>query len=114
MLREHDGPSMALLVRTDLNLSSGKVAVQCAHAAGNCALIARKSEPRIMERWQANGARKICLAIEDVSEIKSIMAKAKSAGLIAYLGSHMEELPWLAIQPLAAASSALKLALLLV
>ncbi len=85
MLREHDGPSMALLVRTDLNLSSGKVAVQCAHAAVNCALIARKSEPRIMERWQVNGARKICLAIEDVSAIKSIMAKAKSAGLIAYL-----------------------------
>ena len=85
MLREHDGPSMALLVRTDLNLSSGKVAVQCAHAAVNCALIARKSEPRIMERWQVNGARKICLGIEDVSAIKSIMAKAKSAGLIAYL-----------------------------
>ena len=85
MSREHDGPSMALIVRKDLRLSCGKIAVQCAHAAVNCALIARKNEVRIMERWQANGARKICLEAEDLASIKSIMAQAESAGLIVYL-----------------------------
>ena len=58
MLQEHDGPSMALIIRRDLKLSTGKIAVQCSHAAVNCALLARKNEPRIMERWQANGAEK--------------------------------------------------------
>lgn len=85
MSREHDGPSMALIVRKELQLSSGKIAVQCAHAAVSCALIAKKNEVRIMERWQANGARKICLEVEDLASIKSIMARAKSAGIITHL-----------------------------
>ncbi|HII45586.1 MAG TPA: aminoacyl-tRNA hydrolase [Candidatus Poseidoniaceae archaeon] len=85
MSREHDGPSMALIVRKELHLSSGKIAVQCAHAAVSCALMAKKNEVRIMERWQASGARKICLEVEDLASLKSIMTQAKSAGLITYL-----------------------------
>lgn len=85
MLREHDGPSMALIVRKDLKLSTGKTAVQCSHAAVNCALLARKNEPRIMERWQASGARKICLSIDDLTSMKILLGKAKSAGLITHL-----------------------------
>lgn len=85
MSQEHDGPSMALIVRKDLQLSAGKAAVQCSHAAVSCALIAKKSEPRLMERWQSSGARKISLAIDDLDSLKQIMGKAKSAGLITHL-----------------------------
>ena len=35
--------SMALIVRSDLNLSIGKTAVQCSHAAVECTRLARKS-----------------------------------------------------------------------
>ena len=85
MSREHDGPSMALIVRKDLKLSSGKLAVQCSHAAVNCSLTAKKTEPRLMERWQSNGARKICFAINDLESLKILMGKSKSAGLITHL-----------------------------
>ena len=85
MSREHDGPSMALIVRKDLKLSAGKLAVQCSHAAVNCSLTAKKTEPRLMERWQSNGGRKICLAINDLESLKLLMGKSKSAGLITHL-----------------------------
>ena len=85
MSREHDGPSMALIVRKDLKLSTGKLAVQCSHAAVNCSLTAKKTEPRLMERWQSNGGRKICLAINDLESLKLLMGKSKSAGLITHL-----------------------------
>ena len=85
MSREHDGPSMALIVRKDLKLSPGKLAVQCSHAAVKCSLIAKKTEPRLMERWQSNGGRKICLAINDLESLKLLMGKSRSAGLITHL-----------------------------
>ena len=85
MSQEHNCPSMALIVRKDLRLSAGKAAVQCSHAAVSCALIAKKSEPRLMERWQSSGARKISLAIDDVDSLKQLMGKAKSSGLITHL-----------------------------
>jgi len=58
-----DAPTMALLVRRDLNLSTGKVAAQCAHAAVDVVQRARRS--RMMERWRAGGARKIVLGVDD-------------------------------------------------
>jgi PTH2 family peptidyl-tRNA hydrolase len=38
-----------------------------------------------MERWQASGARKICLSIDDLTSMKILLGKAKSAGLITHL-----------------------------
>tara|TARA_B100001113_G_C20794015_1_gene485219 strand:+ start:280 stop:648 length:369 start_codon:yes stop_codon:yes gene_type:complete len=78
-------PSMALLVRKDLKLSSGKVAVQCSHAAVQCALKAKKSESRLFEKWINNGSRKICLEIEDLGALKLLMGKASGSGLITSL-----------------------------
>ena len=85
MSQEHEGPSMALIVRKDLRLSAGKVAVQCSHAAVSCALIARKHEPRLMERWQSSGGRKISLAVDSLDLLKELVIKAKSAGLITHM-----------------------------
>ena len=85
MSQEHEGPSMALIVRKDLRLSAGKVAVQCSHTAVSCALIARKHEPRLMERWQSSGGRKISLAVDSLDLLKELMIKAKSAGLITHM-----------------------------
>ena len=85
MLSDHDGPSMALVVRKDLKLSAGKLAVQCSHAAVSCSLQAKKSEQRIFERWTNGGARKIGLSVKDEEALRTQMGQAKSAGLITNL-----------------------------
>ena len=84
MLSDHDGPSMALVVRKDLKLSPGKLAVQCSHAV-SCSLQAKKSEARILERWNNSGARKICLSVKDEESLRMLMEQAKSAGIITNL-----------------------------
>ena len=95
MPSEHEGPTMALLVRKDLRLSSGKVAVQCAHGAVNAALFAKKTETRIFQRWQETGTRKICLKVEDLIELNDYLKQAKMSGILTYVVSDagMTEIP---------------------
>tara|TARA_B100000767_G_scaffold94628_1_gene90997 strand:+ start:1726 stop:2067 length:342 start_codon:yes stop_codon:yes gene_type:complete len=76
---------MALIVRKDLKLSAGKLAVQCSHAATSCALAANKSEKRLLERWKDGGARKICLQIEDLASLQRLAGQAQSANLITHI-----------------------------
>ena len=80
-----EAPTMALIVRHDLNLSTGKVAVQCAHAAVSCTLAARKSHARLVERWRQSGARKICLKAETRSDLQMLAGRAQGAGLVVHL-----------------------------
>ena len=68
-----DAPTMALIVRRDLSLSIGKTAAQCAHAAVTVVQRARRS--RVLERWQASGARKIVLGIEDLSSLSALAGR---------------------------------------
>ena len=80
-----DEPTMALIVRHDLRLSTGKIAVQCAHAAVTCTVAAKKSHPRLAERWRQSGARKICLKIDNLNELQRLAGQAQSAGLVTHL-----------------------------
>ena len=86
MPSEHEGPTMALLVRKDLRLSSGKAAVQCAHGAVNAALFAKKTETRIFQRWQDTGSRKVCLKVEDLTELNDYLKQAKMSGILTLRG----------------------------
>ena len=78
-------PSMALITRSDLKLSKGKLAAQCAHAAVRCALRARSRKARLVERWSKSGARKIVLECENVSELLQLKEQAKESGMVAML-----------------------------
>lgn len=80
-----DEPTMALIVRHDLRLSTGKIAVQCSHAAVACTIAAKKSHARLMERWRQAGARKICLKIDNLSDLQRLAGQAQSAGLVTHL-----------------------------
>ena len=78
-------PSMALITRSDLKLSKGKLAAQCAHAAVRCALRARSRKARLVERWSKSGARKIVLECETVNELLQLKEQAKESGMVAML-----------------------------
>lgn len=60
---------MVFLVRTDLSMSTGKIAVQVGHAAVDCALLSRKKQPRLFEQWRNTGSRKICLAVDHEEDL---------------------------------------------
>jgi PTH2 family peptidyl-tRNA hydrolase len=76
---------MVLIARKDLKLSAGKLAVQCSHAATSCALAANKSEKRLLERWKNDGARKICLQINDLISLQKLAGQAQAANLITHI-----------------------------
>jgi len=82
MLSVDDQLSMALLVRNDLEMTPGKVAVQCAHAAVDCSLQARKAIPQIFEMWRNTGSRKICLVALDEEDILYWKEKCAEVGLV--------------------------------
>lgn len=85
-----DSPSMALLVRQDLNMSHGKIAAQCAHAAVDVVLHARRS--RVFERWRSAGSRKIVLVVEDGEELQEINRRVPDGcfSSIVYDAGHTE------------------------
>ena len=85
MLSNHNEPTMALVARKDLKLSTGKLAVQCAHAATSCTIIAIKNEKRLFERWKNNGARKICLQVDDLPSLQMIAGQAQASNLITHI-----------------------------
>ena len=81
----NSGPTMALIARGDLKLSTGKWMAQAGHAAVSATMMAKKSQPRLVERWQASGARKIALKVDDEAEMLRLAGEAKKAGIVAYV-----------------------------
>mgnify|MGYP004002028149 FL=1 len=80
--REHDKVTMALIVRADLKLSRGKLVAQAAHAAVAATLTAKKSNPRLLERWLSSGARKITLEVSNLEALKRLYGEARTEGLV--------------------------------
>jgi len=56
---------MVLVVRTDLSMSKGKVAAQCAHAAVACYKKAAKKTPMLLKQWEMFGQAKVTLKAPD-------------------------------------------------
>ena len=67
-----------IIVRENLKLSRGKLAVQVAHAAVSSAEAASVSSRR---EWKEGGQKKIVLQVKDLSELYGIKMDAEAAGL---------------------------------
>jgi peptidyl-tRNA hydrolase, PTH2 family len=70
---------MALLVRTDLGMSRGKIAAQVAHAAVT-AVLANAEEPDL-RAWLEAGQPKVVLRVPDGERLAELAAAARAAGL---------------------------------
>lgn len=68
----------AIILRTDLKMGKGKLAVQCAHAS-IAAFV--KSAYSVRKAWLAKGMKKIVLKVGSETELKAIYKKAKAAKL---------------------------------
>ncbi len=72
---------LAVVVRDDLRLSRGKLAVQVAHAAVSCALKSKRSHRRWFKAWMGEGQRKVVLRAESLEELRELETHARSTGL---------------------------------
>lgn len=74
---------LALIVRSDLRLTKGKIAAQCSHAAVQCYIESSRAEPKLLSEWLASGQPKIVLRVADLNELLDIRQRCRLAGFVA-------------------------------
>ncbi|MCR6623369.1 MAG: peptidyl-tRNA hydrolase Pth2 [archaeon YNP-WB-062] len=74
-----------IVVRTDLNMSTGKIAAEVAHAAVNASELARKNAYEWWKMWIESGQKKIVLKIEGEDRLMELYKKACALNLPAAL-----------------------------
>lgn len=74
-----------LVIRMDLKMSRGKIAVQASHAAVSAAEEARKHSPTTWRKWLWEGQKKVVLKGGTESDLLHLREKAERAGLPIYL-----------------------------
>jgi peptidyl-tRNA hydrolase, PTH2 family len=72
---------MVLVVRGELRLTSGKAAVQVAHAAVMLAVEGARKRSGAFENWWAQGQKKIAVTAETLDDMERLAQGARRAGL---------------------------------
>ncbi|WP_455367871.1 peptidyl-tRNA hydrolase Pth2 [[Eubacterium] cellulosolvens] len=75
----------AILVRTDLKMGKGKIAIQVAHASVSAAERARVYHPLWWGRWLNEGQCKVALKVAGKEEIFTFKEHAERESLPTYL-----------------------------
>jgi|YelNatPaOPRAMG01_1025707.scaffolds.fasta_scaffold105191_2 PTH2 family peptidyl-tRNA hydrolase len=71
-----------IVVRKDINMSIGKLAVQVAHAAIGSYKLCDKE---IIKKWEESGAKKIVVEIDNLEELLKLEEKAKKMNIPNFL-----------------------------
>ncbi|GAA6000639.1 hypothetical protein JCM10207_004588 [Rhodosporidiobolus poonsookiae] len=74
---------LVLVVRSDLNMTKGKVAAQCGHATLACYKSLVNANPALIKHWERTGQAKIAVKCESEEELQLLQASAQSLGLCA-------------------------------
>ena len=70
-----------IVVREDLKLSAGKLAVQVAHAAVMAVERAEKMDKSAVSGWKAEGQKKVVLKVPGVPDLFRLREEAERAGI---------------------------------
>jgi len=70
-----------IIVRTDLGMSRGKLAVQVAHAAVLAAFRANKERPEWFRPWWNTGQKKVVVKVDSEKELLDLADQARSLEL---------------------------------
>ena len=71
-----------ILIRQDLKLPKGKMAVQASHASVGALLKSHKDD---IDKWKQQGMKKIVLKVKDLDELLVYKNQAEDAGLVTSL-----------------------------
>lgn len=74
-----------IIVRIDLQMGKGKIAVQVAHASLSAADIVKKHNNSVHKKWKMNGQAKIVLKIQSLEHLLEIYNLSKKKGVHCYL-----------------------------
>lgn len=74
---------MVLVVRTDLKMTKGKIAAQCAHAALACYRQSSDLKPKTTRSWVRWGQAKVALQVKSEAELFELKRQALERGIIA-------------------------------
>jgi len=74
---------LVLVVRTDLGMTSGKIAAQCSHATLACYRALAKSNPSLLRHWERTGQSKVALRCDSEDDLDLLEASARSLNLCA-------------------------------
>lgn len=69
---------LVILVRQDLKLPKGKLAVQAAHASVECVL---KTDKQLVEAWRREGGKKVVLKVAGEKELLKFRKLADDSSL---------------------------------
>ena len=75
----------AIVIRSDLKMSPGKIAAQAAHAAVSAAEECRKIKPDWLKAWLQEGQKKVVLKVAGESDLRKLLSEARELGLPAAL-----------------------------
>lgn len=76
------GYKMVLVLRGEIRLTPGKAAVQVAHAAVMLVLAAQRRHETELERWLAEGQKKIAVVAPTLSDLEELQRMARGRGLL--------------------------------
>ena len=76
---------MVLVIRNDLKLSCGKLAVQASHAAVQCSESTKKHKTHWYKAWEKEGAKKVAVKAQDLKHLYRLKADAQALDLAAVL-----------------------------
>lgn len=68
---------MVIVMRTDLNMSIGKMIAQACHAAVSCSEECKRTQTKHWRRWRDEGAKKVALQGDSFEELEELAVKAE-------------------------------------
>ena len=72
---------MVIVMRTDLNMSIGKMIAQACHAAVSCSEECKRTQTKHWRRWRDEGAKKVALQGDSFEELEELAVKAEKLNI---------------------------------
>lgn len=70
-----------IVVRGDLKIGKGKLAVQVAHASVSAVEETRRQKPKWLEAWFSECQKKICVRVDSEKDLRLLKGRVDEAGI---------------------------------